>query len=88
MEEKPKTQCGPGTVLKDGACVLDTTCGPGTHFEDGSCVLDKKSGVSFSGSGSLGTEFMIGIMGALIISFIVMTILWIIGRAGRQKQTA
>ncbi len=88
MEEKPKTQCGPGTVLKGGACVLDSTCGPGTHFEDGACVLDKKSGVSFSGSGSLGTEFMIGIMGALIISFIVMAILGIIGRGSRQKQTA
>ncbi len=88
MEEKPKTQCGPGTVLKGGACVLDTTCGPGTHFEDGACVLDKKSGVSFSGSGSLGTEFMVGIMGALIISFIVMAILGLIGRGSRQKQTA
>ena len=49
--DTPKTQCGPGTILKDGECVLDSTpepivdtpktqCGPGTILKDGECVLD------------------------------------------------
>ena len=33
-------ECGPGTVLKNGVCELDTTCGPGTVLRDGVCVLD------------------------------------------------
>ncbi|MEE9565770.1 MAG: hypothetical protein V3V83_03165, partial [Nitrosopumilaceae archaeon] len=85
-EEKPKTQCGPGTVLKDGACVLDKTCGPGTHIEDGVCVLDTTSG-GFIGDRSLGTEFIIGLMATLIIAFIVMTFLYLIGRGSRSKNT-
>jgi len=51
------SKCGPGTVLKDGACVLESEvsstekvvsstethskCGPGTVLKDGVCVLDK-----------------------------------------------
>ena len=38
------TQCGPGTLLKDGACVLDERCGPGTLLKDGACVLDERCG--------------------------------------------
>ncbi len=37
--EEPKTQCGPGTVLKNGVCVLEDKCGPGTVLQDGVCVL-------------------------------------------------
>jgi mannitol-specific phosphotransferase system IIBC component len=32
-----------------------------------------------------GTELMIGLVAAFIISFIVMIILWAIGRASRSK---
>jgi len=39
--ETSKTQCGPGTIPKDGVCVLDERCGPGTIFDEDtfSCIL-------------------------------------------------
>ena len=49
LDTTPKTQCGPGTVLKDGACVLDERCGPGTVLKDGACVLDSTTQTSSSG---------------------------------------
>ena len=41
--ETSKTQCGPGTIPKDGVCILDERCGPGTIFDEDtySCILDK-----------------------------------------------
>ncbi|MEK0376353.1 MAG: hypothetical protein QQN51_04415 [Nitrosopumilus sp.] len=41
--EISKTQCGPGTIPKDGVCILDERCGPGTIFDEDSysCILDK-----------------------------------------------
>ena len=57
---KTETKCGPGTVLKDGACVVEQAslqetappaetsktekCGPGTVLKDGACVLDETCG--------------------------------------------
>ena len=38
------TQCGPGTILQNGACVLDERCGPGTILQNGACVLDERCG--------------------------------------------
>lgn len=90
VEETPETpeapesqQCGPGTVLKDGQCVLDETCGPGTILKDGQCVLDTSAPTS--SPTSMGKEFIVGIFAAFIIAFVVMIILWAIGRAGRRK---
>ncbi|WP_100181776.1 hypothetical protein [Candidatus Nitrosotenuis aquarius] len=90
VEETPETpeasesqQCGPGTVLKDGQCILDETCGPGTILKDGQCVLDTSAPTS--SSTSMGKEFIVGIFAAFIIAFVVMIILWAIGRAGRRK---
>ena len=46
------SKCGPGTVLVDGACILetdvsdDTKCGPGTVLVDGACVLDSSDSSS------------------------------------------
>jgi hypothetical protein len=77
-------QCGPGTILKDGQCVLDETCGPGTILQDGQCVLDTSAPTTSTPKGK-GTELMIGLVAAFIISFIVMIILWAIGRASRSK---
>jgi len=85
VEEKPKTECGPGTVLKDGVCVLEETCGPGTHLEDGICVLDAPSSPGFNVDRSLGTEFMIGLFATIIIALIIILILWLIGRGSREK---
>ena len=84
--EEPTTQCGPGTVLKDGTCVLDETCGPGTILKDGQCVLDESPAPASSGiPAGQGTQFMVGIIGAFIIAFVIMMILWAIGKAGRKK---
>lgn len=87
--EEPKTgdmTCGPGTVLKDGACVLDQTCGAGTILVDGQCVLDesKPAPVEKSSRG-MAFEFAAPLVAAFIIAFIIMIVLWAIGKAGRSK---
>ena len=92
VTEEPKvieesTKCGPGTVLKDGACVLADACGPGTHLEDGVCVLDEPS--SSSGS-SLNlppmSQLIYGAAAAFVIAFIVIIFLWIISRGSREQK--
>jgi len=89
MEEET-SKCGPGTILKDGACVLDERCGPGTHFEDGACVLDEKEPATeeVSLGGSNTSQLVIPAIIGFGIAFIVMIILWLIGRAGRSKPSA
>jgi len=81
IDKKPKTECGPGTVLKDGTCV----CGPGTHLVGGICELDSTS----TGSSTLDLPPMgaliYGAGAALVISFIIMIFLGIISRGSRQK---
>lgn len=85
IEETPQaSQCGPGTVLQGSECVLDQTCGPGTIFQDGQCVLDTTTPAP-TVSKSQGTQLAIGIVAAFVVSFIVMIILWAIGKAGRRK---
>ncbi|MEK6964614.1 MAG: hypothetical protein AABX58_00155, partial [Thermoproteota archaeon] len=88
--EAETDKCGPGTILKDGSCVLDERCGPGTHFEDGVCVLDQKEttteGVSMGGSNT--SQLIIPAIIGFGIAFIVMIILWLIGRAGRSPSAA
>lgn len=76
--------CGPGTVLKDGTCVLDETCGPGTILSDGVCVLDQSAPLATQSRG-MGFDLLMPIVAAFVIAFIVMIILWAIGRAGRSK---
>ena len=68
-------------VLKDGACVLDQTCGPGTVLEDGVCVLD----VSEKKPVGSGKDLAMGIVAAFVIAFIAMIILWLIGKAGKDR---
>jgi len=80
--EEPKTQCGPGTILKNGVCVLEKKCGPGTIFQDGACVA---SASTLSISPSISRDFIVGGGTALGISFVLMLILGLISRAGRQK---
>lgn len=80
---EPTKECGPGTVLKDGQCVLDQSCGPGTILKDGQCVLETSPSSSLPQGQS--TQFVIGIIGAFIIAFVLMMILWAIGKAGRRK---
>ena len=84
--EEPKTKCGPGTVLKNGACVLEDTCGAGTHLENGACVLDK-AGSSSSAERPPISQLIYGAVAALVIAFIVIIFLWIISRGSRGKTT-
>ncbi|MEM3064522.1 MAG: hypothetical protein QW177_04025 [Candidatus Nitrosotenuis sp.] len=81
---EPETQCGPGTILKDGVCVLDERCGPGTVFKDGVCVLEEQQQSSSRG---MAFELVTPAVAAFIIAFIIMIILWAIGRASRKKNS-
>jgi len=80
--EEPKTQCGPGTILKGGVCVLEEKCGPGTILQDGACVASTST---LSISPSISRDFIVGGAAALGISFVLMLILGLISKAGRQK---
>lgn len=84
-EQTPINECGPGTVLKDGQCVLDESCGPGTILKDGQCVLDTSSTSAPTTSQGQGTQFIFGVVAAFVIAFVIMMILWAIGRASRRK---
>ncbi len=77
--------CGPGTVLKDGTCVLDETCGPGTILTDGVCVLDQSQVPQVTQSRGMAFDLVMPIVAAFVIAFIIMIILWAIGKAGRSK---
>ncbi|MBI2006816.1 MAG: hypothetical protein HYS75_06135 [Nitrosopumilales archaeon] len=65
-------------------------CGPGTHFEDGACVLDEKEPATeeVSLGGSNTSQLVIPAIIGFGIAFIVMIILWLIGRAGRRNPSA
>ncbi len=80
--EKPKTQCGPGTVLKGGVCVLEEKCGLGTILQDGVCVASPSS---FTGPVSISKDFVVGGGIALGIAFIFMLIFGLIAMGSRQK---
>jgi len=80
--EAPKTQCGPGTVLKNGVCVLESKCGPGTVLQDGVCVLTASSSTS---SSIISRDFIVGGGVALGIALLLIIIFAAIGRASREK---
>ena len=83
--DTPKIQCGPGTILKDGACVLDERCGPGTILKDGACVLDSTSKPSGSSAKGLGKDLMMGFAVAFIGAGIVGVILGIVSKASKSS---
>ncbi len=79
----PKVQCGPGTVLKDGACVLDQRCGPGTVLKDGACVLDSTpKPTSVKG---MGKELVIGVVAAFVVAGTIGLILGIMSKASKSS---
>jgi len=85
VDETPKTECGPGTVLQNGVCVLDERCGPGTVLKDGECVVEsipKPSEISVKG---MGKELIIGIVAALGVAGIIGIILGVISKASKNK---
>nr|WP_306307575.1 hypothetical protein [Nitrosopumilus zosterae] len=92
VEEKPvvttpKVQCGPGTILKDGTCVLDERCGPGTVLKDGACVLDSPpvlvpAETSVKG---MGKETIVAFVAAFVIAGTVGVILALISKASKSS---
>ena len=82
---KPEaTECGEGTVLKDGLCVLDERCGEGTVMKDGVCVLtSSSSGPSMSKGGTF--DLVYGVMAGFLIAFVAAIILWLMSRGARRK---
>ncbi|NOS62037.1 MAG: hypothetical protein HOO66_03225 [Nitrosarchaeum sp.] len=82
-DEAPKTECGVGTVLKDGVCVLDERCGPGTVLTDGVCVAEPTSEAPARG---LGTQLIIGLVGSFIIAGTIGLVLAIMSKASKSKK--
>ena len=85
VDNTPKTQCGPGTILKDGACVLDERCGPGTILKDGACVLDKSSQPKTTVSKGMGKELGYGIIAAFVVTGAIAIILGLMSKASKSK---
>jgi len=85
VEETPRTQCGPGTVLTDGACVLDERCGPGTSLEDGVCVLDSTPAPTSSTSKGMGKELIIAVVAGIVIAGTIGVILAIMSKASKSS---
>ena len=81
----PKVQCGPGTILKDGACILDERCGPGTVLKDGVCVLDSIPKPSETSSQGIGKEMIIAVIAAFILAGSIGIILALISKASKSK---
>jgi len=84
VDEKPKTECGPGTILQDGVCVLDERCGPGTVLEDGACVVEPVTESEVAPQG-LGKQLVIGVIAGFIIAGIVGLVLAIMSKASKSK---
>jgi len=94
--EAPKTiECGHGTILKEGACVLDDRCGHGTILKEGACVVDPKTSdpktsepqimpksISFKG---LGKELGYGLIAAFIVTGAIAIILALMSKASKSK---
>jgi len=85
VEETPRTQCGPGTVLTDGACALDERCGPGTSLEDGVCVLDSTPAPTSSTSKGMGKELIIAVVAGIVIAGTIGVILAIMSKASKSS---
>ena len=83
-EQKPGTACGPGTILKDGACVLDQRCGPGTVLKDDVCVVESTSQTTSDVKG-MGIELVTALIAGFIIAGTVGLILALISRASKNK---
>ena len=79
--EKPKTECGAGTILKDGVCSLDERCGPGTVLTDGACVAEP---IPEAPARGLGTQLVVSLVGGFIIAGIIGLVLAIMSKASKS----
>lgn len=82
-DEKPKTECGAGTILKEGVCVLDERCGPGTVLTDGVCVAEPVT--ESAPSRGAGADLVISLITAFVIAGIVGLVLAIMSKASKSK---
>jgi len=80
--EKPKVECGEGTILKDGVCVLDERCGPGTVLKNGVCEAEP---VPTTPTKGLGTQLIYALVGGFIIAGIVGVVLALMSKAGKSR---
>jgi hypothetical protein len=98
--EKPKVECGAGTILKDGECVLDERCGAGTILKDGECVLDERCGAGTilkdgecvaeptpdsAPAQGLGKQLVIALVASFVIAGIVGVVFALMSKAGKSK---
>jgi len=79
--ETPKTECGAGTILKDGVCSLDERCGPGTVLTDGACVAEP---IPEAPARGLGTQLVVSLIAGFIIAGIIGLVLAIMSKAGKS----
>ena len=77
--------CGPGTVLKDGICVLDETCGPGTILQDDTCIIDPTPQQPAAPKTGLTKELIFGAVAGFVVAGIVGVFLAIISKASKNK---
>jgi hypothetical protein len=82
VEEKPKVECGEGTILQDGVCVLDETCGPGTILKNGVCEAEP---VPVTPTKGMGTQLIYALVGAFIIAGVVGVVLALMSKAGKSR---
>ena len=85
VDETPKIQCGPGTILKNGVCELDERCGPGTVLKDGACVLDSTPKSSETSVNIISRELITAVVAALAIAGAIGIILGIISKVSKSK---
>ena len=84
VEDMPQTECGPGTILKDGVCVLDEMCGPGTILKDGVCVIESTP-ITTTSPKALGKELIYGFMAAFVIAGGIGVILGLISKGSKSS---
>ncbi len=83
IKDKPKTECGPGTILKDGVCMLDERCGSGTVLKNGVCVVESTH-VTTSPK-TLGKELVYGFIAAFVIAGIIGIVLALMSKASKSS---
>ncbi|NJK77567.1 MAG: hypothetical protein HC944_00160 [Nanoarchaeota archaeon] len=80
----PTTECGVGTILQDGVCVLDERCGPGTVLTDGECVAEPVIESEVTPQG-WGKQLVIGVVAAFIIAGVIGLVLALMSKASKSK---
>ena len=81
VRDDPAMQCGPGTIWRDGACIVPETCGPGTILEGDVCV--PRPGAS--GTQGVGRDLAYGLGAGFAVAAVMGVLLAIISRAGRRR---